>query len=43
MMKIHITWNYGGDEVYLMGSFTNWDFMIKLNKTAPTSKDDDSP
>jgi len=32
-MKIRITWNYGGKEVYIIGSFTNWDYMIKLNKT----------
>lgn len=27
-----ITWNYGGSEVYIMGSFTGWDYMIKMHK-----------
>ena len=29
---VRITWNYGGSEVYIMGSFTNWDYMIKMHK-----------
>jgi hypothetical protein len=32
-MKIRLSWNYGGKEVYIIGSFTNWDYMIKLHKT----------
>jgi len=31
-MKIKITWNYGGKEVFIIGSFTNWDYMIKMHK-----------
>lgn len=30
---VKFTWNYGGNEVYIIGSFTNWDYMIKLHKT----------
>ena len=29
---VRITWNYGGNEVYIIGSFTNWDYMIKMHK-----------
>lgn len=29
---VRISWNYGGKEVYITGSFTNWDYMIKMNK-----------
>lgn len=29
---VRITWTYGGKEVYIIGSFTNWDYMIKMNK-----------
>ena len=29
-MKVRITWNYGGKEVFVIGSFTNWDYLIKL-------------
>lgn len=39
MVKVHIQWNYGGEEVYLKGSFTNWDYMIKLNKTLSKTED----
>ena len=28
---VKINWSYGGNEVYIIGSFTNWDYMIKLN------------
>lgn len=31
-MIVRISWNYGGKEVYIIGSFTNWDYMIKLHK-----------
>ena len=31
-LLVRITWNYGGSEVYIIGSFTNWDYMIKLHK-----------
>jgi len=29
---VKITWNYGGRDVYIIGSFTNWDYMIKMQK-----------
>jgi hypothetical protein len=29
---VRITWTYGGKEVFIVGSFTNWDYMIKMNK-----------
>mmetsp|Transcript_13613 Transcript_13613/g.13352 ORF Transcript_13613/g.13352 Transcript_13613/m.13352 type:complete len:114 (-) Transcript_13613:361-702(-) len=32
-MKVKICWNYGGKEVYIIGSFTNWEQMIKLNSS----------
>jgi len=32
-MKIRLSWNYGGKEVYITGTFTNWDYMIKMNKS----------
>lgn len=31
VVNIHIVWPYGGQEVFLVGSFTGWDFMIKMN------------
>lgn len=31
-MKIRITWNYGGKEVFIVGTFTNWEYMIKMHK-----------
>lgn len=31
LLIVKIAWNYGGNEVYIIGSFTNWDYMIKLN------------
>eukprot|EP00347_Sterkiella_histriomuscorum_P000386 403376061 len=31
-MKIRITWNYGGKEVYIIGSFTSWEYIIKMHK-----------
>lgn len=27
---VKIDWTYGGEEVYITGSFTNWDYMIKM-------------
>ena len=30
---VKITWNYGGRKVYIIGSFTNWEFMIKMHKS----------
>lgn len=32
MSLVRITWNYGGKEVYIIGSFTNWEYMVKMNK-----------
>jgi len=29
---VRISWTYGGKEVYITGSFTNWDYMIKMSK-----------
>jgi len=29
---VRISWIYGGKQVYIIGSFTNWDYMIKLHK-----------
>ena len=34
-LEVHLQWNYGGEEVYVIGSFTNWDLMIKLNQKEP--------
>lgn len=31
---VRITWVYGGKEVFLIGSFTNWDYMLKMHKNA---------
>lgn len=28
---VRITWTYGGKEVYIIGSFTNWDYLIKMH------------
>lgn len=32
MNLVRITWNYGGKEVFIIGSFTNWEYMVKMNK-----------
>ena len=32
MNLVRITWNYGGREVYIIGSFTNWEYMVKMSK-----------
>lgn len=32
LIIVRITWNYGGKEVFIIGSFTNWDYMIKLHE-----------
>lgn len=29
---VRITWNYGGKEVYIIGSFTSWEYIIKMHK-----------
>ena len=29
---VRITWNYGGEEVYIIGSFTSWEYIIKMHK-----------
>jgi len=29
---VRISWNYGGKEVYIIGNFTRWSYMVKMQK-----------